>query len=392
MILRIAAMASFRLCAVVAFAQTAPIQLSNADIVKMLKAQVDEKIVKAVIENSDGKMLDASPTAIQALKTAGGSKAVLDAVTAQAAKAKNRPLTATMAKKGRPHPTKVGHATETIKRLTDPKQAIRTAGEIESLQPETCSDNLENVDDCHDNFKAGCTHSEHPNYDAYLDYLKNATPDPGSTVSSGVNGGSVIDASFLAQLENNTPDTLTAHNHAQHAADLADMGEGQIVTVVGTLYYAIHGGAESVNCQLSGDESLVDFHIGIGFADFPLGADALDQLRGGTSVDKLGKADQAALQQNSFVVEMTPFYREHFKPLWTLSKVQSVTGRQVKVTGQLMIDNFHHKPQDDCGLADASAKCWRLSVWEIHPVSGFQVCSTSHCDASSDHWVSLDDM
>jgi len=75
-----------------------------------------------------------------------------------------------------------------------------------------------------------------------------------------------------------------------------------------------------------------------------------------------------------------------------LSKVQSVSGKQVQVTCQLMIDNFHHKPQDDCGLADASDKCWRLSVWGIHPVSALQVCSTSHCDASSSNWVNLDDM
>lgn len=381
------------LCGLLSFAQSPSNQVTNADIAKMLKAGVDQKVVKWVVENGEGTKLDSSPAAIQALKAAGASQAVLDAISRKAGKAKNAASAARLPTARAVHPKQVTHATSTVKRLNDPKSASRTASEIDSLQPETCSDNLETVDDCHDNYKAGCTHSANPRYDAYLDYLKNSMPDPASPPSS-INQGKPIDAAVLADHENNTPDTLTAYNHAQHAADLADMGEGQIVSVIGTLYYAIHGGAESVNCQLSGDDSLIDFHIGIGFSDFPLSASVLDQLRSGSDFRSvLQQTDQLTLEQNSFVVEMTPFYREQFKSGWTLAKVQSVTGRQVKVNGQLMIDNFHHKSSDDCGLADANtAKCWRLSVWEIHPVSSFQVCSTDHCDANSANWVNLEDM
>jgi hypothetical protein len=393
MALRVASIIMGVLCGVLALAQSTSNQVTNADIAKMLKAGVDQKVVKWVVENSDGTKLDSSPAAIQALRAAGASPVVLDALSKKAGKTKNAPAAALTARKRTVHPTKVTHAASTVKRLSDPKSASRTASEINSLQPETCADNLQTVDDCHDNYKAGCTHSEHPNYDAYLDYLKNSMPDPASPPSS-VNQGNPIDAAFLSDHENNTPDTLTAYNHAQHAPDLSDMGEGQVVSVIGTLFYTIHGGAESVNCQLSGDESLVDFHIGIGFSDFPLGADVLGQLRSGSdfrSVLQLG--DQLTLEQNSFVVEMTPYYREQFKSGWTLRKVQSVTGRQVKVNGQLMIDNFHHKSSDDCGLADANPdKCWRLSVWEIHPVTSFQVCSADHCDANSTNWVNLEDM
>jgi len=93
------------------------------------------------------------------------------------------------------------------------------------------------------------------------------------------------------------------------------------------------------------------------------------------------------------VLEMTPYYREQFHPAWTLGKVQSVIGRQVRLTGQLMIDNVHHKPADDCGLADAdSSKCWRASTWEVHPVTNFQVCNVDHSDANSTNWVELDAM
>ena len=342
-----------------------------------------------MVDNSNGTRLDSRPAAIQALKAAGASQFVLDAVSRKAAKTRNVPS----ARQRAAHPAKVTHAASTVKRLKDPNSASRTASEIDSLQPETCADNLETVDDCHDNYKAGCTHSPNPRYDAYLDYLKNSMPDPASSPAD-LNHGNPIDAAFLADSENNTPDTLTAYNHAQHAADLADMGEGQVVSVVGTLYYAIHGGAESVNCQLSGDDSLVDFHIGIGFSDFPLGAGVLDQLRSGKEFRSvLQQGDQLTLEQNSFVVEMTPYYREQFKSGWTLSKVQGVTGRQVRVNGQLMIDNFHHKSSDDCGLADANPdKCWRLSVWELHPVTSFQVCNADHCDANSTNWVNLEEM
>jgi hypothetical protein len=204
----------------------------------------------------------------------------------------------------------------------------------------------------------------------------------------------VLDANFFAPLESGIPDTLTSTNHAQHATDLAQQGEGQIVTLIGTVFYTLHGGSETCNCQLSGDESVVDFHIGVGFGPFPLSATVLSQLQAGSEYSRiLSPADQHVLDQPSVVAEMTPYYREQFHPAWTLAKVQGVTGRQVKITGQLMIDNVHHIPKDDCGLADANtSKCWRASTWEVHPVTSFQVCSVDHCDENSTNWVNLDDM
>ena len=211
----------YALFGLLAFAQSSSNQVTDADVAKMLKAGVDQKVVKWVVENSDGTRLDASAAALQALKTAGASQPLLDAVSRKAVKPKTLPGTALTTRERGIHPAKVTHAASTVKRLKDPNSASRTAAEIDSLQPETCADNLQTVDDCHDNYKAGCTHSEHPNYDAYLDYLKNSMPDPGSSPAD-LNHGNPIDAAFLAGHENNTPDTLTAYNHAQHAADLAD--------------------------------------------------------------------------------------------------------------------------------------------------------------------------
>jgi hypothetical protein len=352
MLLRIATIVFLGLCGIVAFAQPASNQVTNADVTKMLKAGVDQRLVKWVIENSDGKMLDASPKAIQALKAAGGSQAILDAVSA---KTKKAPLAAATAAPKKIHSAKIKHGAAVGAALRNPTTSARTEKQVESLQAETCEDTLQTVDDCHANHKTGCTHSENPRYDAYLNYLKNGLPDANSTASPDVNGGNPVNADFFASLESGIPDTLTSTNHAQHSAELAQMGEGQIVTLVGTLYYTIHGGSETCNYQLSGDDSLIDFHIGVGFADFPLSADVLSQLRSGREYSKiLSPQDQHLLDQPAVVVEMTPYYREQFRPNWTLQRVQNLTGRQVKITGQLMIDNVHHKPAADCGLADAA--------------------------------------
>jgi hypothetical protein len=36
------------------------------------------------------------------------------------------------------------------------------------------------------------------------------------------------------------------------------------------------------------------------------------------------------------------------------------------------------------------ASCWRMSVWELHPVISFQVCKTDGCTQNSTDWVELD--
>ena len=369
-----------------ALAQTGN-KASNAEIVKMLKAGVDQATVEWVIDNSTAK-LDASPAALQTLKAAGASQAILDAVKAKAAKTTAAHVTTPA------HSKKIKHGAAVGALLTNPTTSATTAKDVESLQPETCEDNLQTADDCHGSHKTGCSKSENPNYDAYLNYLKNGLPDPASTASATVNGGNPLDANFFASLESGIPDTLTTRNHAQHATELAQQGEGQIVTVIGTVFYSLHGGSETCNCQLSGAEAVVDFHIGVGFGAFPLGDTVLSKLRSGSVYSNiLSPPDQHVLDQVSVIVEMTPYYREQFHPAWTLAKVQGITGKQIKVTGQLMIDNDHHKPADDCGLGDAdTSKCWRASVWEVHPVTSFQVCSADSCTANSANWVNLDDM
>ncbi len=248
-------------------------QVTNSEIVKMLKAGVDQNTVKWVIEGSSSK-LDASPAALAA---AGASKAVLDAVAAKA-----KPEAASAARHAAKHSMKLKHGASAGAALRNPATSATFAKRVESLQAETCEEDLQTVDDCHGNHKTGCSSSQNPRYDAYLNYLKNGLPDPSATASPVVNGGSALDANFFAGLEGGIPDTLTSTNHAQHATELAQMGEGQIVTLIGTLFYTLHGGKETCNCELIGDDSLIDFHIGIGFTAFPLSGDVLSQLRAGS--------------------------------------------------------------------------------------------------------------
>jgi hypothetical protein len=384
---------SIAVCGTLAMAQPAPNQVSNAEIIKMVRAGIDPNTIVWVIANSDGTKLDGSQAGLKALKAAGSPQAVLDAVTARTKKPAAMTAARTAPKTKR-HPTSVTHGAGVGNALRNPATTARTLNQVESLQAETCEEGLRTVDDCHANHTTGCSKSENPRYDAYLNYLKNGMPDPSSTASTALNGGNPIGAAFFTQLESQIPDTLTATNHAQHAVELAQQGEGEIVTLVGTLFYTIHGGSETCNCQLSGTDTVEDFHIGVGFGDFPLGPDVLSQLRAGQAYGSiLSPPDQHLLDQPSVVVEMTPYYREQFHPGWTLGKVASATGLQVKVTGQLMIDNVHHKPADDCGLADADmTTCWRASTWEVHPVTNFQVCSTDQCDPlSTTGWVNLED-
>jgi len=155
-------------------------------------------------------------------------------------------------------------------------------------------------------------------------------------------------------LDAQTPDTLTKGNHATHAGDLADLGEGNITALVGYLYFVQVTGAETTNCQLTGPDA-TDFHVGIGFD-----AAEAQRLRDGQTPSP---ADFKRLQRTSVVVEMTPHYRARYHPTWTRDAVNAIVGRQVKVVGQLMVDTEHANTRDNCAHPEADTnKCWRASM------------------------------
>jgi len=240
---------------------------------------------------------------------------------------------------------------------------------------------------CHSKFPTGCTPSNRT-YDAYLNFLKNQVPAADWTSTEALDGNS-----FKA-LEGKVPSGLTKDNHASLATNLADLGEGNIVTVIAYLYFVEDTGkgsashpavGETTNCTLRLPGSY-DYHVGLGF-DPKLAAQILKTKR----QPVLGKPTQ--VDKTSVVAEITPHTRH---PKWAFARVNALQGQQVKIVGQLMLDNLHWNTHDDCGLSGVKSACWRSTIWEVHPISQFSVCNLTGkvCDQSSPDsaWTSIDDL
>jgi len=197
--------------------------------------------------------------------------------------------------------------------------------------PEQCED-VTNVAQCHRGYAAGCSNSAKPTYDAYLAYFKNQIP----TVLPQSQG--FLTLSDFASLYQREPDGITTNNHATFSQELLDLKEGQYFTTIGYLYYAlINEGGEACNCGLKKNPPASDYHIGIGF-DAQLAQTAPSAPSDGP--------EHQTLERNSIIVEMTPHYRARYHPNWTFDLLMSLRGKQVKVVGQLILDNDHAQQSD----------------------------------------------
>ncbi len=264
------------------------------------------------------------------------------------------------------------------------------ASQAASQQAINCDPTSLDSATCHDQFPTGCSDAARPAYDAYLNFLKNQTPGPDVPSTTLLTGDDFL--SLEDQLHQ-LPGRLTSRNHARFASSLADLNEGNIVTVIGYLYFAEDTGkgssrgtafGETCNCKLQLPGSF-DYHLGLGF-DAAL---AQQILATKPQPDHNNPGD---MEQTSVVAEMTP-HTHH--PKWTFGRVNSLQGRQVKVVGQLMVDNVHFNSKDDCNFPNSGPNCWRATVWEVHPVTQFYVCNLDGgCDQSSPDsaWTSLDDL
>jgi hypothetical protein len=239
-----------------------------------------------------------------------------------------------------------------------------------------CDEDIPSFQECHSEYPTGC--SKAGKYDGYLNFLKNQLVDPARRPLRVLNGDDI------GKLEEGLPADLSKSNHEELKKDLAVLGEGHVVTVLGYLYYAKKGGGESSNCLLT-DPTDIDYHIGIGFEP-----GLAEKLAGKT---KLTVAERQEMNQSSMVIEMTPHWRAVFRPTLTLAAFAPAIGRQVRVVGQLVADSEHYTPKDDCGLAGASAACWRATVWELHPVTRFEVCGTPEpCTDAGKGWMDLEEL
>ena len=219
---------------------------------------------------------------------------------------------------------------------TAPDKAHQLAQAASQISPDKCN-SVHTMEDCHGLFPSGCTAAGH--YDAYLSFLKNQRPSP-LAHSTGL-----LTADDFDNKEANIPDGLASTNHADHATELADLAEGNIFTLIGYLYHVKETGSEACNCQLTA-KNAIDWHMWVGF-------DA-DQAQRVLNGEIKTAAKRKPLLQEAIVAEISPHYRAEERPEWTLAKVKAVLGKQVKLVGQLLIDNDHVKPSDDCGNAGAN--------------------------------------
>ena len=236
---------------------------------------------------------------------------------------------------------------------------------------------------CHANYPTGCALKGgkvvlnfHPGYDAYLNYFKNQVPTvlPKSQ-------GTLTRTDFVTKYRSaaKSKTKITKSNHRLVSSEMLALGEGQYFTVVGFLYYVkVASSGESSNCDIASDEPSDDYHIGIGFSASDAAGVRPDQPGG------KGKAATKDMEKGSIIVEMTPHYRSRYHAsTWKKDELDKILGSQVKVVGQLLLDNDHMDKSSVCSATDATDKCWRLSPWELHPVTEFYYCPGNKCSASS---------
>jgi hypothetical protein len=168
--------------------------------------------------------------------------------------------------------------------------------------------------------------------------------------------GREFDASERALLQG-----LTANNGA--------VGEGVLVRLTGFLSSGNNNphpnsSGESVNCNLKTSANN-DFHISV--------------------------ASNASKDEfDGIVIEMIPQDRP---ATWTVARLKKVKNqkRKIWIEGGLFYDNIH-VVNSEPGTGSTQPK--RFSLWEIHPITKFLVCtrsnnSCSNTDASQ--WVKLED-
>lgn len=146
-------------------------------------------------------------------------------------------------------------------------------------------------------------------------------------------------------------------------APLQKLGEGKLVTFKGFVLIARQEGPESVNCGANVAEGalLHDIHISL--------------------VESTSVTEECA----GVVAEMSPHHRPD---AWTHGNVEKVATLKlpVRVTGHLYFDSSHFPCTGGVG-APGNPK--RVSLWEIHPIYKFEVC-TANCDGAAGTWLPLD--
>ena len=160
----------------------------------------------------------------------------------------------------------------------------------------------------------------------------------------------VISFDDFRHLEEERP-TQWQENQARD--EVEQLGESTPVMLAGYLFGAHSGSPETCNCKLSG-EANNDYHVNI-----------------------VEHADDS--MTDSVVVEMAPKWRSKV-PEWNLDKLRSLPHPDgsslplVRISGYLLFDSEH--------VTRSGGE--RMTMWEIHPVTRFEVCPAGSCSADSD--------
>lgn len=144
---------------------------------------------------------------------------------------------------------------------------------------------------------------------------------------------------------------------------LQQRGEGRLAVIEGIVLKARQEGGEGVNCK--GHVPELDAYHDIHISLVPPGAD---------------------VECDGIVLEMTPHHRPS---QWTQDNVmQFAQGKRVRVFGQMMFDSSHF-PCVNGQPVGTNPK--RMSLWEIHPIYRFEVC-TANCNTDNPAWATLEDL
>ena len=146
-------------------------------------------------------------------------------------------------------------------------------------------------------------------------------------------------------------------------APLTKLGEGKLVTLTAFVLIARQEGPESVNCEknVPDQPAFHDIHISL--------------VASGNVTDECA----------GVVAEMSPHHRPDS---WSHANVAKLAGGKlpVRVTGHLYFDSSHFPCVNGQSAGEGNPK--RVSLWEIHPIYQFEVC-TANCDGAGT-WVPLD--
>lgn len=213
--------------------------------------------------------------------------------------------------------------------------------------------------------ETGCsaTGSEHALFNA----MKRRLPSPGAELIH-------LNFAALASLQEKADAVVgQGSNLSKEERDsLADLnlngksvGEGSFVRVTGFVgaQPRANSGGESVNCKLKTAKNN-DFHVSI-------------------------TKNKTDTEFEGLVVEMIPQKRPAGWTITKLSKLKTQR-RKVLVSGKLFYDNIHFVNGDPANNIPGQPK--RFTVWEIHPVTEFQVCKnlSGPCDPDTGaHWMPL---